>query len=115
MNGVDIPDHGGHTVSENATRAAESVIERAIRHDGQRGPNPEWDVRSEVYAKAVGRVEQYMIAGFGPTEWLCFVFDEDGDLDHAYLRYVSSGDPALIHFGQFDGEELYKQVKGFQE
>ncbi len=115
VNGMNIPDHGGRSVFENAARAARDVIERAIRHDGVRAANPEWDVRTEVYAKGHGRVERYLIAGGGPTEYLYFVFDEDGDLDHAYLRYSSTGDIAIVPFGPFDAEDLYKQVEGYRD
>jgi hypothetical protein len=114
VNGIDVPDYGGRSVYENAERAAKDVIERAIRHNDRRLPNPEWDVRANVYDKRVGRVEMYMIAGGGPTEWLCFVLTPTGEFDHAYLRYVSSGDPAIVHFGQYDGESLYEQVKGYR-
>lgn len=114
MNGMNIPDYGGRTVYDNAERAAMSVIERAIRHNDLREPNPDWDVRAEVYGKTVGRVEKYMIAGNGPTEWVCFVFDEEGDLDHAYLYYASAGDNAVVILGQYDGEDLYAQMKGYR-
>lgn len=114
MNGVNVPDYGGRSVHDNAVRAAQSIIERAARHNDQRQPNPDWDVRAEVYAKSVGRVEMFMIAGNGPTEHVCFVFDEEGDLNHAYLHYTSSGDGAVILLGQFDGEDLYKQMKGYR-
>lgn len=115
MNGTDVPDYGGRTVFENAARMAQDVIERATRlPDGTRGPNPEWEARGEVYAKSSRRVEEYMIAGNGPSAWLCFVFHIDNELAYAYLRYVSSGDPAIIHFGQYDGEVLYQQVKRYR-
>lgn len=114
MNGTNVPDYGGRSVYENAVRATESVIDRAVRHNDQREPNPEWDVRAEVYGKTVGRVEKYMIAGNGPTEWVCFVFDEEGDLDHAYLHYSSSPDSAVVLLGQFDGEDLYQQMKDYR-
>lgn len=114
MNGTTERDYGGRTVYENAERMAQDVIERAVRHEGRREPNPEWDVRSEVYAREVGRVEQYLIAGNGPTGWLVFVLDSDDTLGHAYLRYVSAGDAALVHLGQFDGEDLYKAVREYR-
>lgn len=114
MNGITDRDANGRTVYENAERLTLSVIEDAIRHEGLRQRNPEWDVHSEVYGKSVGRVEEFMIAGNGPSAWLCFVLDADGDLHYAYLRYVAAGEPALVHLGQYDGEELYKAVKGYR-
>lgn len=114
MNGTNVPDYGGRTVFDNAVRTAEDVIERAIRHNGLRQPNPEWEVRAEVYAKSVGRVEQYMIDGNGPTAYACFVLDEDGDLDYAYVHYVSSSDGAIVLLGQLDGEDLYKQMRSYR-
>lgn len=114
MNGTDAKDYGDRTVFDNAVRMTQNLIERAVRHNDQRQPNPDFDVRSEVYGKTVGRVEQYMIAGNGPTAYVCFVFDEDGDLDHAYLHYASSGDSAVVLLGQFDGEDLHKQMRGYR-
>jgi hypothetical protein len=114
MNGNDSQDYGERTVLENAERSAADLIERAIRHQGLRRANPDFDVRAEVYARARLRTEMFMVAGNGPTEWVCFVLDDDGDIHHAYFLYCSASGSSTIVLGQFDAEDLYKLMRAYQ-
>lgn len=114
MNGTDREDYGGRTVYENAEISARTVIESAVRFEDMRQPNPDWDPRAEVFERQTFRMEQFTIGLNGPTEYLCFVFKEDGDMDHAYLHYSSAGDSAIVQLGQFDAEDLYERVKDYR-
>lgn len=49
-----------------------------------------------TYDDGVGKAERYMVCGNGPTAYLYFIFDDDGDIDHAYLEF-STGDGRTVH------------------
>lgn len=71
--------------------------------------NGEFEDGSASYAHEWGSVEQFMIAGNGPSEWVVFV--QIGDNLSAYLEYADSSGRAIVALPDMKLAELREQLR----
>jgi hypothetical protein len=104
--GTTIPK-GQTTTQEKATRYLNAVLEDVDNIDAD---EPEIG-NGYVYAHEIGKWERFMLAGNGPTVYAYFLFDEEGDVDHAYIEYCESTGNALAVVPSHRTDELLSALR----
>lgn len=95
----------GLTCGQVAQRMLDRLVERASERTDE--PIDE----SDVYAVEELRAKEYMIAGGGPTAYVTFVLDADGEVDLAVLDYVEGDGRAQATLTGHWAERLYEAFR----
>lgn len=95
--------YGSGTLHDKAVSNVAGLIE--LLRDGELD-------ESCSYAFEARTVRSYMLGGGGPTTWIHFVTNSDGEVDHAYLEYVSASGTGIALVPDYISERLLDALDG---
>lgn len=96
------------SIAEEAAGFAEGVLTDHAAHAIGTG-------RGYTFAHSQVQAESFMLAGSGPAAWAWFVYDEDGEVDHAYFEYCTWDERALVPIPSHLWGTLLKALKDDDE